>query len=259
MARLCLTLVLTVLMLTVAGPAATAHELQVVAPGSVRLDAGTAAPARLVHATLLDPGDRLVVTVAASDAPVEALLLVPDRRPERGRAGDALPAMQVPDAAEASVVVLEEPRRVRDEATGFDYLVLATVDVPRSTEVATVTVARGSEPTRVALRVGRPGAPFRSSDPERTPRGLILARGWVETEPAGAGDLPEGWSTAPGRTVAWFAAALAAAGLLVAAWWVARGRAASRRRGVERAVEERPAHAADPAGPSTEERPPRTP
>lgn len=219
-------------------PGVHAHDLQVLTPGPAELDAGTAVPARLLHATLLDPRDRLEVTVRATGSTIEALVLVPDRAPERDRSGDQVPRVQVSGASQARTVLLETPRRVRDDATGFEYLVIATVTVPRTDVPAVIGVTRGSEPTRVALRVGPPDAPFTARDPERTPRALILARGWVETAPAGAGDLPDPVRPTPDRTGVWFALALAAAGLLVAAWWVARGRATSRRRGAERAAEE---------------------
>lgn len=215
---------------------ATAHELQALAPGPARLDLGTANPARLVHATLLEPADQLRVAVTPVTGPIEVELLVPDRPPEQDRSGGALPRLQSVDLAEGHVTALDEPRPIRDDATGFGYLVVASAEVPLGDEAVELTVERGGEPTRVALRVGPPSAAFRSNDAERTPRALVLTRGWFETEPAGASDLPAADRTAPERTVAWFGLGIAAAGLLVAAWWVARGRATSRRRGAERAV-----------------------
>lgn len=235
MRRLALTLAALASILVAAAAPVAAHELQLVPPGPAELDVGTADPARLLHATLLEPADRLQVGVLASTGPVEALLLVPDREPERGRAAAAAPTIRVDGAARSRVEVLDTHEEVRDEATGFEYLVLATVAIPRSDEPASVVVTRGAEPTRIALRVGPTDAPFTSTDPERTPRALILTRGWIETEPAGAADLPAPNRSEPDRSVAWFGLALAAAGILVAIWWVARGRATSRRRGVERA------------------------
>ncbi len=227
-------------LLVAACPAvARAHELQVVPVGSAELDAGRGDPARLVHATLDEPGDELVVTLRATGAPLELLLLVPDRRPERGFGAGELPTLSVGPAAGGTPIAVGGPEGgseggLVDEATALEYRVFEsrTLGPPSGTPVR-VRVRRGSEPSRVALRVGVPGS-FEAANVENTPRNLVRVRAWSET-PAPSARMDRTPAETTSRPVAaWFGAGIALAGVLVAAWWVGAGHRRSRIRGAER-------------------------
>jgi hypothetical protein len=215
-----------------AAPGSAAHELQASPPGPVELDAGTAEPARLVHATLVDAGDQLVVTATPTGGAVEAVLLVPDRDPERDLRGGDLPSMRIDGGMPVAVTTDGEP--LVDEATGFVYRELGRIPLDAADGKVRIVVARGDEPLRIALRVGMPTS-FAATDVDRTPRTFAQSRAWFET-PAPGADVPKPPTVDRGaRTaIAWFGAALALSGVGVAAWWLRSGRSTARRRGIER-------------------------
>ena len=235
--HLILLLLATTVSLLLAAPTAGAHQLQVVEPGSAELDAGNGELARLVHATLVDEGDELVVTVAGAGEAIEAVLLVPDQAPERGYEEADAPSLvlEAGDASRAGTVEAR-PVQVVDEATGIAYLELARIAVPAS-QPTRIIVRRGDVATRVAVRVGLPTS-FVADDLESTPRVALDARLWAETpapgtEPQDSG--APGSDDEPRTAYAWYGAGITVIALLVAAWWIRMGRAASRRRGIERA------------------------
>ena len=216
---------------------AAAHEITVLPVGSGELDAGTAEPARLIHATLDGAEDELVVTARSTGAPIEVLLLVPAREPELDATGGALPRLSLEPAGDAGLVE-EGDERIADEGTAVEYRVVGsrTIAVPAGTSL-TLRVARGTEPTRAALRIGPPSS-FEAADIERTPRALGRLRIWDNT-PAPSSDyvLPTP-KTQSRRFVAWYGAGIALLGVLIGAWWVWAGRRRSRERGAERAAAE---------------------
>ncbi|MCW2920724.1 MAG: hypothetical protein JWL76_598 [Thermoleophilia bacterium] len=232
-----LVLIVACMMLAPAG--ALAHELLVAPVGSAEIDAGLADPARLVHATLDQPGDTLVVTVTSTGTPLELLLLVPDRTPERAFRGDDLPRIDLAPANTPGEAQSSGGTEAVDEATAVDYRVIdAATIAPRDGTKLTITVRRGDQPARVALRVGAPTS-FEAADFERTPRTIVQLRGWAET-PAPSAKLDRTPAkTASRPVVAIFGAGVALLGVLIAVWWVYSGRRRSRERGVERAAEER--------------------
>jgi hypothetical protein len=196
------------------------------------LDVGTAEPARLVHATLVNADDQLVVTATPSGGAVEAALFVPDRDPERDLRGADLPSLRIDGGAPISLNTDGQP--LVDDATGFAYRELGRVPLDAAGGKPRIVVARGDEPVRVALRIGMPTS-FAATDVERTPRTFAQARAWFET-PAPGADVPKPPTVDRGtRTaIAWFGAALALSGVGVAAWWLRSGRSTARRRGIER-------------------------
>ena len=218
---------------------AAAHELVVLPVGAGEIDAGLADPARLIHATLDKPGDTLVVTVRSSGAPLELLLLMPDRRPESKLDGEALPQLEWAAAPGQSVIEGEPRRELVDEATAVEYGVLSseTLALEEGAPV-TVTIRRGTQPARVALRVGA-ATSFEAADVERTPRTLVKLRAWVETPAPSAEVDRTPVKTTSRPVVAIYGAGVALLGVLIAAWWVWSGRRRSRERGAERAAEER--------------------
>lgn len=219
---------------------ASAHELTVLEVGSGELDAGLGDPARLVHATLDAAGDQLVVTVRGSGAPLELLVLTPDRRPERTQSIAELPSLAVTGGTvEFEAAAPADRETIVDEGTAVEYRVLGTaaVAVPAGSRLR-LAIRRGSQPARVALRVGPPTS-FEAADVERTPRTLLKLRAWVET-PAPSAPIDRTPAKTTSRpVVAWYGAGVALLGMLIAAWWVRSGRSRSRERGVERAAEER--------------------
>lgn len=235
-------IIIAVVALTTFVPLVQAHELSVSQPGTVELDLGTADPARLMHATLVAPGDTLTTRVQPTGSPLEVLLLVPDEQPERAVADDELPSLQVRGAGRSAVVRAVDRSRVTDEATGIHYRVIATSmivsDGSRGARPATIVVRRGDAPTRVALRVGSADV-FQTADPERTPRTVARARAWLETPAVGSVPAPR---TPPGTTAdvsrAVWGGALAMSAVILAIWWVRIGRRRSRVRGVERQRDE---------------------
>jgi hypothetical protein len=206
---------------------ALAHEISVLAPGSASIDAGDGSTARLIHATLLDPGDTLRVTVHAGAAGVDTMLLVPNAGPEQLASRHALPDMP---ADELVPITDETPT---DDSTHIEYRALVEASIASTTR--TIVVSRGSVPTRVALLV-RPSSDtrFRADHPSRTPKTLLRLQQWAAT-PAAAARNHDAGSASHATFRAWYAAALAVIALLVAAWWVRTGKRRSRERGVERA------------------------
>lgn len=220
---------LLVLALLLAPGAATAHELSVSVPGSVAIDLGTVTNVRLLHATLVDAGDTIELALdAGTGRDLELLLLVPDD----GAEGQARPA-EMPTIAGGDLD--RTPESIEDEVTGLRYLVLerrALEDGPQE-----LTVARGSAPTRVALRVAPAGEEFVTQDPRRTPRALVRTRAWFEAPAPGARQverrIPE---EDPGarRIRIWVPAAFGVLAILLAGWWLRSGWRSARTRGVER-------------------------
>lgn len=225
-------LLLASLLLVLAAPAgAHAHQLTVLPAGSAQLDLGTVSQARLLHVTLEQPSDALEVGVRVDATPLEALLLVPDVTPERDARGAELPTARGADFAPVT-----ERTVLTDESTGVRYRVAAEVQLlPRSAARGprTLTIARGDEPTRAALLVRDPDAPFAALDLERTPRALLGVRAWQDTPAAGAKVPPRPEPTGS-TALAWYAAGLALLATLTAIWWIRSGRASARARGVER-------------------------
>jgi len=224
------------------GAVASAHELQVLDVGGADIDAGTGDPARLVHATLAEPDDELVVTVRATGAPIELQLLVPGRAPELDASGSERPTITLEPAGAASVRRLQpidDDGTITDAATGVRYLPIAVATLEQVTPAeVTVRVARGSVPTRVALRVGLPTT-FEATNVERAPRTFAQLRGWNELTAPGVRIDPASRPKPLDRLlVAWFGAGIALLGVAIAAWWVRSGRTRSRERGTERAIEE---------------------
>lgn len=225
------------LLAAIGAPSAAAHQLQYIEAGSTTIDLGTADPARLIHATLVSADDKLSFTVRSTSEPVDVILYVPDVKPENTRTPVNLPTIFVTwpgGGAQSSRAEPSDP--VVDAATGITYLELVRVPIaaPAGT-TATITVRRGAEPARVALRVGPP-SPFGAEDFEQTPRALTKVRLWNASPPAGTEGARK-HTAEPNRAVAWFGTGIATSGVLVAIWWVLRGRATSRHRGVERAIE----------------------
>jgi hypothetical protein len=237
------TLLLAGLLLALGGASgASAHQLQHVEADSATLDLGTADPARLIHTTLVSPTDKLVVKITMTSEPVEAIMYVPDAEPEQDRPAADLPTITATWPGGGVMTAQDgsnEP--VTDAATAISYLELVRAPIaadPGTT--ATITIRRGAEPTRVALRIG-PASPFGAEDFERTPRTLTGVRIWNATPPPGSKSA-QAKAADPNSAIAWFGAGIAIAGVLVAIWWIATGRAASRRRGVERALDRKDPH-----------------
>lgn len=239
MRRPALPLLALLLACLLAPGAALAHDLLVVPVGSGEIDAGLADPAKLIHATLDEPGDSLTVTVRSTGSPIELLLLVPDRKPESTYEGDELSTMVVQPLTAPGSAELGSTARVTDEATSIEYRVIGEqTTATREGVPMTVTVRRGTEPTRVALRVGAPTS-FEAADFERTPRTVVRVRGWAETPAPSAKVDRTPAKTTSRPLVAIFGAGIALLGVLIATWWVWAGRRRSRERGAERAAEER--------------------
>ena len=220
--------------------AASAHELLVLPVGSGELDAGLADPARLVHATLDAPADELVVTVRASGSPLELLLLVPDRRPERTQSGEERPTLTVTGAGAGIDTTTPERRETLvDEGTAVAYRVIGTTTaaVAAGTRLR-IVIRRGSEPARVAVRGGGPPT-VDAPDTESTPRPRVHPRGWVETPAPSAKVDRSPPKTTSRPIVAIYGAGIALLGVLLGVWWVWSGRRRSRERGAERAADER--------------------
>jgi hypothetical protein len=207
--------------------------------GGAELDAGLGDPARLIHATLDAPGDTLTVTATSSGAPLELLLLVPIQKPEAGYDAGELPRSDVKPASTAREPEEASDRRVIDEATAVEYRVIGSQLLsPRAGAPLAITVSRGSEPTRVALRVGAPTS-FEAAEIERTPRALVRLRAWADTPAPSAKVDRTPAKTTSRPVVAIYGAGVALLGVLIATWWVWAGRRRSRVRGAERAAEER--------------------
>jgi hypothetical protein len=234
--------VLLIVLLAVAAPTAAAHELQVLDAGSAEVDAGMADPARLIHAVLVQADDELVVSVTPGEQPLEAELLLPDRKPESHADAAAWPRIELRWRGGGSLVAIPRDvirELVVDAATGIPYVQQATVPIPSGRGPVDVVVRRGDAPSRVALRVGAP-APFAASDPERTPRMTIRSRLWAETPPPGtrASEPRRVDGATVDRRFAVGGAVIALAGVLIAAWWMRRGGATARRRGLGRTSED---------------------
>jgi hypothetical protein len=212
-------------------PPACAHQL-VVLDGAGEIDAGTGEPARLVHALLATAGDTLTVTVQPKVGAMEAVLYVPDQAPERDLDGRAWPSLELRRTGSGAVTATEDPgsELVVDDATGIAYREVARVPVPRSGPAATIVVHRGAVPARVALRVGQP-TPFTTEDADSAPHALQDALRWADTPPPGSHAAKEKARKADRSRVrfAWGGVAITLVALLIAAWWVVRGRRASRR------------------------------
>lgn len=238
--RLALTLLATAGLCLIAPAAASSHELLVLPVGSGDLDAGLGDPARLIHATLDQPGDELVVTVRTTGTPLELLLLTPDRRPERIQSTGDLPSLIV-TGANARLDESSDADRstIVDEGTAVEYRVLdATGAAARAGTILRITVRRGDEPARVALRVGAPTS-FEAANVDQTPRALAKLRAWADTPaPSARFERTPPKSTAR-PIVAIYGAGIALLGVLLGVWWVRSGRRRSHERGAERAAEER--------------------
>lgn len=236
MRRAVLTVIAAALVL-VLPDAVLAHEIVVLPVGTGEIDAGLGDPARLFHATLDEPGDELVVTVRTTGSPLELVLLVPDRAPERGYgSGAKLPTIAVTPrgAAEIGNFGGGGEDEVVDEGTALGYRVVREANVAaREGTLVTVQIRRGIEPTRVALRVGAPTS-FEAADVERTPRTLVRLRAWYDTPPPSATVDAARGSSPPSSLVAWYGAGVSLLGVLIAVWWVRSGRRRSRERGLER-------------------------
>lgn len=219
-------------------PPASAHQLVVGAPGAVELDLGDAGLARLVHATLVRRADtiRVELSPGGAVAPLEALLLIPDRAPEDAAADRRRPrAWALVGEARVPFDAVAE-QALRDDVTGLRYEVIGHLDLStvlrRGRATATLVVERQAAPTRAALLVRRAGEAFAAEDPSGTPRTLAQLRAW-DAMPAG-GTAGDGIARAPRAAISWFAAALAIVAALVAGWWIRAGHARSRERGIER-------------------------
>lgn len=218
----------------VGAPAATAHELTVLEPGPAELDLGTVSVPRLVHATLVKRDDTLLVRVHPDSGDlIEVQLLVPAERSESERRPTAVPRMRAA-AALANVAVLQSPTLLVDEVTGVSYRLLARSRLRQGEAQHSITVRRGAQPVRVALRLAPARAPFAASSPERTPRTLVRLRDWQRTAPDGSRPGAVAEPVAASRFAPWFAGALGAGAMLLAAWWMRSGRRSSRERGLER-------------------------
>ena len=126
------------------------------------------------------------------------------------------------------------------DAQGIAYREVVRIPLERGKGTATIVVHRGSEPTRVALRVGQP-TEFTTEDPDSAPHAMQDTLSWADTPPAGSHAAKEKARKADRSRVrfAWGGLAITLVALVIAAWWIARGWFAARRRGVERAAEER--------------------
>jgi hypothetical protein len=204
--------------------AAAAHEISVLPPGAATIDAGDGTTARLIHATLLKPGDTLRVAVHPGADALEALLLVPEEGPEGQASASKLPTWEVRDG-----VSLPAPT-LTDSVTHIAYRVLADTS---ASSTSTIVIRRGSIATRVALlvRTGGEATPFRADHVQRTPRTLLRLQQWAAT-PASRSSTHDAADHSTFR--AWYAAGLAVVALLVAGWWIRSGKVRSRERGVER-------------------------
>ncbi|MCW2926507.1 MAG: hypothetical protein JWM86_475 [Thermoleophilia bacterium] len=221
MLRFHLTLAIAVLSVLV-GPVATAaaHELSVTPPGPVRLDLGTGDPVRLVHATL-GAGEELIATIRVPAESVQEWKVQTLALTRPGTDSDD---------------------QLVDDATTVEYRILREVPLASYAEragVRTITVSPGDEPG-VALRVAPAGAPFTSEGLARAPRSLVRLRAWVEASTPATVDTPAERrdARAAARRMGQAGLGIALVGVLVAAWWVLRGRTRSRVRGVERARED---------------------
>lgn len=217
------------LLLAVCEPAA-ADSVSVERPGSVRVDLGTGRPARTVHVTLRARGDEFLASLRPRAGASRVIdLLVPDQQPERSASQQGLPVLELRDGvAWRAVTQLRTPRGVHDEGTALRYLRIARVSVEARPDGAPiqVRVRRGDAPTRAALRVSG-GEPFSIDDVARIRRSLGALQGWHDV-PAD----PEAIRGAGGersQATVWVPAGLALSMLLLAGWWIWKGRVASRR------------------------------
>ncbi len=213
---------------------ASAHQL-VVIDGPGVIDAGTGEPARLIHAMLTKHGDELQVTVRPTAGASEAVLYVPDQRPERAFDNDEIPQL----ALGPSTITTNVGERVVDDATNVAYREIGRVALPAKGGAATIAVRRGSVPSRVALRVGPP-TPFAADDVDATPRALQQVVSWANNPPAGsvAAKAKASDAARSRHRFAWGGALIALIAVGSVVWWLVRGWHAARRRGVERAVSE---------------------
>ncbi|MCB0879584.1 MAG: hypothetical protein KDC46_11485 [Thermoleophilia bacterium] len=259
MRRRLLVLIAALALLLAAPALALAHQLLVLDAGSGEIDAGTAEPARLIHSVLLDEGDTLTVTARPTSNAAEAVLYVPDQKPERGYDAAQLPALSWTDrgsaAAEAHASTPATTRSgtgpsesaddpVVDEATGIAYREIKRIPL-ESGATATITVRRGTKPARIALRVGPPTT-FAADDLEQTPKLALDARLWADTPLPGTKAAAARDADSADARYAWYGAGIALIGVLVAIWWVLAGRRASRRRGAEKARQERQRESSSP-------------
>jgi hypothetical protein len=125
---------------------------------------------------------------------------------------------------------------VKDPGTGVDYVSITdSIDVPLAAgELATITVRRGAQPTRVAARVHRTDSDvgFETLDPERTPRTLARLVAWDNTPAPGAkvpGPKDEVVMQSITSPEVWLPAGIGLGMLAVAVWWVRTGRGRARR------------------------------
>ncbi|MCW2961275.1 MAG: hypothetical protein JWM25_1028 [Thermoleophilia bacterium] len=246
-------LALSLLLLAGAG-VAHAHDVQVEQPGPIELNLASGEREVLVHGTLVKQGDTARITFAA---PVEdawgVQLLVPDRLPEREAKEGELPSVQLEYTPAFTAAPLTGPTTtivagklgdaVVDAGTRVRYRTIASGEELQlaSRAYTTITVIRGSEPIRIALRIAalESDAGFETLDPERTPRTMARLLQWDNTPAPGATvrrAAPERRSLMSPEV--WLPAGIALVMLAAAIWWVRRGRGRARVRGFERRSEE---------------------
>lgn len=225
--------------------AASAHTLLVLTPGGAAIDLGTAQQPRLVHATLVMPGDTLEARLSTDPAVTQQLtLLVPVAAPEGDATRHDLPrAVRRVGGRTERFQEIDEQQRWVDDATGVAYRAIGRLTLERMKDAAqprvesTISITRGSVPTRAVLLVVEGTEDrFTADDPAATPRALLALRAWAEAPAPGASRARSDSDPAGsgiGRLV-WIPICVGVISLLLVVWWLAVGWRRSRERGAER-------------------------
>jgi hypothetical protein len=237
---------------------ASAHRAQVVPAGANEIDLGLEPGAQLIHGTLQEPTDMLTARFGVPrDGSFAVDVLVPDQPQERGAKpkiqlgscgrGSGTGARSSSTTCAGTALPLGVDHKVRggvlvDAATKFRY---RRIDRFTSADGLTpgrelmISVARGGAPMRVAIRTDD-GSPFRLDQASKQPRTVARISGWFAQPAPGSPQVGGDDSGDVFRGLVWLPLSFAGIVVLIAAWWMARGRGTARRRGVERAAEERP-------------------
>lgn len=230
-------------MLLLAAASAVAWRATVLEPGTTALDLGLLANAPAVFATL--PADATPVALTASmetTGSTRVRLFAPDRLPERRLAGNELPSLDVEGMPAVAFQRDAKPQRLRDPATGIRLRSVGSIDLPAPAGGSgriTLRLVPGTLPARALVVAGDAGetANFELDDPATVPGIVSRMRLWSDIPPAGTPkrllrdpDADER-SSLPAVVLA---ATIAIAMVLLAVWWMLRGRAESRRSGRQR-------------------------
>lgn len=221
---------------------AAAWRATVLPPGAATLDLGVLEDAPAVFATFPDGSGAVTLTATnPAQGTTRIRLFAPDRLPERRMSGDELPSIAVDGAAAVTFGRDDEPQLLRDPATGIRFRTIGTLDLPSSSgsQAVTLRIEPGSLPARALLVAGAAGetANFELDSPASVPGTVSRMRLWSDVPPTGTPGrlLREAKADQRSATPAVvLAAVVSLAMVLLAVWWVLRGRAESRRRGVER-------------------------